>query len=273
MRSEVFNLPSGLKLEMRGIGLAEENILASGDRRGGDKDLDRVFGACWCATPDPGPYTMGAGDVPVWADLLQCDRFVLMLGLRRLSYRDGHLYEVEVYHDECDGRFQWEVDLAKDLPIRPLDADAVDRVRAGTPFECQIGDRVVRYKLATSRDLQFAEKLQEEFPERLMAATLRSRLVEVQGVEKRDLMDWLDGANGISTKYPGLTGEEAEELRDAYDRVDGGIDTDVEVQCRKASCRKTFVTTIPFGRGFLLPSKGINARKRARLRGRESSGA
>jgi hypothetical protein len=271
MRSEVFDLPSGLKLEMRGIGLAEENILASADRRAGEEILDRVFAACWRATAEPGPYKMAPTAPPPWPDLLQCDRFVLMLGLRRLSYKDGNLYEVEVYHDECDHRFPWEVDLAKDLPIRLLDADAVERVRAGTPFECRIADRVVHYKLAASRDLQFVEKLQEEFPDRLMAATLRARLVDVEGVEKRDLMDWLDGANGTSTKFPGLTGDEAEELRDAYDRVDGGIDTDVEVQCRRPTCRKTFVYTIPFGRGFLMPSRGITARKRARLRGMGSS--
>lgn len=272
MRSEVFELPSGLKLEMRGIGLAEENILAGADRRGGDEVLDRVFAACWRATVDPGPYRANGSGAPPWPDLLQCDRFVLMLGLRQLSYRDGHMYEVEVYHDECDTRFQWEVDLKRDLPVRPLDADAVERVRTGQPFECQIGGRIVRYKLATSRDNAFGEKLQEEFPDRLMAATLRARLVEVEGVEKRELMDWLDGANGTSEAFPGLTGDEAEDLRDAYDRVDGGIDTDVEIQCRKASCRKTFLFTIPFGRGFLLPSRGIQARKRARLHGRGSSG-
>lgn len=273
MRSEVFDLPSGLKVEMRGIGIAEENILASGDRRGNEETLARVFGACWRATVEAGPYNVAPGGQPPWLDLLQCDQFVLMIRLRCLSYKDGNLYEVDVHHDECDHRFPWEVDLAKDLPVRGLSEDAVERVRSGAPFECAIGGKLVKYKLATSRDLQFTEKLQEQFPDRIMAATLRARLVEVEGVEKRNLMDWLDGANGASDKFPGLDGDEAEELRDAYDRVDGGIDTEVEVQCRKPACRQTFLYTIPFGRGFLMPSRGINARKRARLRGLASSDA
>lgn len=272
MRSEVFTLPSGLRVEMRGITLAEENILASGGRGDDAEKLDRVFAACWRSTEDPGPYRTSATEAPPWGDLLQCDRFVLMLALRRLSYRDGHLFEVEVYHDECDSRFQWEVDLAKDLPVRMLDADAIGRVRNGIPFETTVAGKVVKYRLPTSRDLKLTERLQDEFPDRMMAATLRARIVEVEGIETRDIMDWLDGSNGASEKYRGLDADDAEDLRDAYDRVDGGIDTEVEVQCRKASCRKTFLFTIPFGQGFLLPSRGIRARKRARLLGRGSSG-
>lgn len=272
MRSDVFELPSTLRMEMHGVGLPEENILATGDNRNSDEILDRVFAACWANTADPGPYALGAGGAPPWADIVQCDRFVLMLYLRALSYRDGHIYETDIHHDECDTTFPWEVDIFKDLPIRALTKDAIERVRTGTPFETKIGDRMVRYKLPTSRDLQFQEKLQEQFPDRLMAATLRARLVEVEGVEKRDLMDWLDGNNRTSDKFPGLDGDEVEELRDAYDRVDGGIDTDVMVQCRKPACRKSFVHTIPFGKGFLAPSRGIQARRRARRLGLGSSG-
>ena len=272
MRSDTFELPSTLRVEMRGVGLAEENILATADRRGSDEILDRVFATVWKATADPGPYSLGAGGAPPWPDLVQCDRFVLMLYLRCLSYKDGQQYEVDVYHDECDTTFPWEVDLLKDLPVRGLTPDAIERIRTGEPFEAEVAGRVVRYKLNTSRDLQFREKLQEQFPDRLMAATLRAQIVEVAGVEKRDLMDWLDGANGTSAKFEGLDGDATEELRDAFDRVDGGIDTDVTVQCRKPTCRKSFVYSIPFGKGFLAPSRAILARKRARRLGTESSG-
>jgi len=272
VQTKVFDLPSSLKLETRGLTLAEENILASADRRGDDEILDRVFASCWKGTVDPGPYKLGQNNQPPWSDLIQGDRFVHMLFLRTLSYTNGHLYEIEVYHEDCGTRFPWQVDLLKDMPIRMLNEDAIERVRTGTPFETSIDGRVVKFKIPTVKEAKFTEKLQEQFPERMMAAMLRARLVEVEGVEKRDLMDWLDGNNGVSEKYPGLTSEQGEELRDAYDLVDGGIDTDVEVVCTKPTCRQAFLHAVPFGRRFLLPSKGIEARKRARRLGMGSSG-
>jgi hypothetical protein len=256
---------------MRGTGLAEENVLATADRRNNDEMLDRVFAACFKATVEPGPYDIKNGAAPVWGSLLQCDRFVLMIKLRCLSYVDGHLYEIDAHHDECDMRFPWEVDLKEDLPIRKLTEDAVERVKTGQPFECNVGGKLVKYKLPTVKDMALSEKLQEQFPERAMAAMLRARLVEVEGVEKRDWMEWLDGANGESTKFKGLDSDEAEALRDAYDLSDGGVDTEIEITCKRVSCRQRFVQQLPFDQGFLLPARGIRARKRARRLGKESS--
>ena len=104
-----------------------------------------------------------------------------------------------------------------------------------------------------------------------MAANLRARLVDVEGVDRREWMDWLDGNNGTSSKFAGLSSEESEALRDAYDAADGGIDTDVEITCQRPACKRRFTIALPFDQGFLLPNKGIRARKRARRLGQDSS--
>jgi len=73
-------------------------------------------------------------------------------------------------------------------------------------------------------------------------------------------MDWLDGNNGADgCKFPGLGSQEGDDLREAFDVVEGGVDTTIEIQCLK--CKDWFDVNVPFS-AFFLPGKGINSRKR-----------
>jgi hypothetical protein len=79
-------------------------------------------------------------------------------------------------------------------------------------------------------------------------------------------MDWLDGEDG---HYPGLMSEDSEDIRDAFDEKEAGIDTDVELNCPSVSCGHDFVVNLPFD-GMLMPSKGIRKRRQERRRGKVS---
>ena len=272
MRTDTILLPSRLQLEMRGTGLAEENILATANHRNEDEIQARVLERCCVRVLDPGIYAIPEGGRPPWGELLQCDQLVLLIRLRCLSYLDGAEYEIDnIQCPGCSRPVSWKVDIIKDLPVRAFPDDMIDLLKRKDPVETMIAGRRVKFKIPTSRDMRLAERLQDEFPERVMAANLRARLVDVEGVDRREWMDWLDGNNGTSSKFAGLSSEESEALRDAYDAADGGIDTDVEITCQRPACKRRFTIALPFDQGFLLPNKGIRARKRARRLGQDSS--
>jgi hypothetical protein len=117
----------------------------------------------------------------------------------------------------------------------------------------------VKYTLAFGRTEENYMMLAEQNPGRDMACGLRSRIAEVDGLEPHQILDWLDGNNGKSDKFPGLGSQDAEDLRDAFDVVEGGIDTSVEVYCPR--CSEVFDVNVPFS-AFFLPGKGINTRRR-----------
>ena len=109
----------------------------------------------------------------------------------------------------------------------------------------------------------------KQFPDRDMACGLRSRITDVVGpdgkkIERREIMDWLDGDDGRSKKFPGLTSDDGEELRDAMDKVDGGVDLEVTAYCDEPDCRNPPVRfDLPFDRIFL-PGEGIQKRRMKR---------
>jgi len=110
-----------------------------------------------------------------------------------------------------------------------------------------------------------------------MTCLLRSRIVKVEGVENRDLMDWLDGNWGAekrNTKYQGHSSEECEELRDKLDEANGGIDTEFTADCPRSFCGARFRARVPFNQAsFFLPGKGIQRRRLERRRLREEEEA
>jgi hypothetical protein len=56
-------------------------------------------------------------------------------------------------------------------------------------------------------------------------------------------------------------------LRDAFDAVDFGIDTDIDAAC--PACGHAWVVGLPFDRAFFLPGRGKAQRKKERHRGTE----
>ena len=260
-RTEIFDLPSGAKIEFRGLTLKEENLLASARGRKQETALDRVLSACVVEVHDPGPYK-NLGQSPDWDKMLQGDRFVAMVKLRVISYREGEEYSFRAQCPDCGARSEQTVNLNTELPITPLSEEARAAMSSEEPFTIEIAGKTVTFSLSYGSHAKRFEKLREQNPKRPMAAALRSRILDVEDLERRDIMNWLDGEAG---GFDGLTSDEAEDLRDALDQVDCGIDTEVEVECPK--CWSSFALSLPFDDGFFLPRRGQRKRKEKRRLG------
>ena len=265
MRQEVFKLSSGAKLEMRQVMVSEENYLAGIAKKGGsvERGLLDVLTKCTIGVVDTGPYVfLEVGGKPDWDRMIRGDMFSALIQVRAITYREGEKLEFE---KRCPGagcgkRFTWEIDLFEDLTWTDLPEESMDKLKTGEPFEVTIDERKVKYTLAFGKTERTYSLLSEQHQDRDMSCGLRSRIVSVEGVEPQHLMDWLDGNNyDPSCQYKGLTSQDGDDLREAFDVVEGGVDTAVEIQCPK--CNAWFDVNVPFT-GFFLPGKGINTRKR-----------
>lgn len=263
MRQEVFELPSGVKIKFRQLMLNDESVLADAiesKRSDVEKTIKEIVTSCAVSVEDPGPYPfLEIGNRPNWMEMANGDYFETCLKLRGLSYKEGSKIEVDLQCSQpsCKHAFSWEVDLVEDLVYQPLPEESKEKIKNGEPFEVVIGGKKVQYTLALGKTEGIAARYIEQYPKRSMAAKLRSRIISVEGVSSKDILDWLDGQG--KSEYPGLTADEGEDLRDAFDRVDCGVDTTVEVECPK--CREWFEFVLPFT-GIFLPGKGISQRKR-----------
>ena len=100
MRQEVFTLPSRVQIEFGQVLVAHENKMAAAvkaKRANVDRVLSQVMTDVAVGVVDPGPYDfLEGGGKPDWDRMLKGDRLVAMLDVRKLSYRDGHLYDAKL---------------------------------------------------------------------------------------------------------------------------------------------------------------------------------
>jgi len=255
VRTETFDMPSGAKLEFRALTIRDENRLASSRGKSMEKTLNRVISDCTVTVVDPGPYShLSAGGSVDWNKMLQGDRFVAMFLLRLLSYKDGDEYAFKAQCPACNRREFQTINLRDELPIQDLTDEARETFKNGGLFSVTVDGKEVKFRLPLVEDTHRLEKMTEQNPDRDMAVAMRLRIKEVEGLEASEILDWLDGGK---TGDP-LPSQEAEVLREAFDEVDCGIDTDVEIQCR---CGAFFDVSLPFDAAFFLPSRAKGKQK------------
>jgi len=272
MKTTNVKLPSGAVIEIRKISLRDENFLAGAarsKRKNNDKVLIEVMSRCTIGFVEPGPYKdVNAGDKVKWDDMLSGDWFGAMIELRKFSYREGSSYDIQVQCPAlgCNNKFGWKVDLDKDLFVKGLPEESVEAMAEGKPLSTTIDGRVVEFNLGYVKDNEAQDKLEKRFPGREVSCMLRSRIVSVEGVERQDILTWLDGLKrgGVeSTKYEGLCSDDTEDLRAAFEEVDCGVDTEVEVECTKSSCSEVFTLDLPFDNIFT-PARAAGQRRARR---------
>ena len=248
--STTITCPSGLTGRVRGMKVREERILADHKLAKSGRQVDELLGGCWQLTDGLGPYDFG-GEVIDWDAVLQGDRFFALLGIRALTY--GPFYSFSVSCRNCRARIEWEVDLTK-LPVRQLSAESRAAFMAGNRFEATLPDAGNRvwFKLLTGDDERKLPALQRAAPDRLLSSVLAYRVLEVEGVDPKDKRAFLED----------LTLRDADFLVDEFDRVDCGVDTTIEVECRE--CREVQDVDLPFDSAFFLPGKERTARRKAR---------
>jgi len=278
MKTTNVNLPSGAVIEMRKLTLREENFIASqarSRRAAQEQTLVDVVSRCTVGFVDPGPYQWAEeGGKVDWNEMLSGDWFGAMIELRKFSYREGAQYEIQVKCPSraCNNRFGWKVDLDNDLFVKTLPEESAEALREGRPLTMEVDGRKVEFNLSFVKDAAAQEKWEKRYPEREMACLFRTRIKSVEGVDGKDILMWLDGLdrNGReSTKFEGLCSDDVDDIKAMFERVDCGVDTEVEVECTRSACREFFTIDLPFDRIFT-PARAdkqrVARRERAAMR-------
>ncbi len=269
MRTEQILLPSRATIIIRGLTIEDESLLARMTKmseRKSEKVMIDLVQKCTLEIVDPGPYA-NVTDL-TWRDMAQGDFWWTLIKIGAISYPDGNKYYFKAQHKsaQCGKVGDYRLDLLEDLPVQDLPEESFEKMLAGDLFEMDVDGHKITFGVPLVKDSARLLRMEEEYPDREMGTALRSRIVEVDGIEKRQILDWLDGRG---SGFDPMDAYWAEKMRDQFDEVNCGVDNEVEVECRY--CGEEFVATIPFDRGLLMPSRGIKDRRLARRRGRGSS--
>jgi len=250
--SVTITCPSGLSGRIRGLKVREERILTDRKLAKRGEQVDRLLAACWEETVDPGPYDFGDKDID-WSMVLQGDRFYALLQLRALTYGPDYAFSVPCQNDTCRSRIDWELSL-HDLPVRPLTPESLTAFTSGNRFECTLPDAGVKvwFRLFTGAEERRLPQLQKTAGDKLLSAMLALRVVEIDGVDTRKKRLFIED----------LTMRDADFLVDEFDRVDCGVETEIEIEC--PDCFTVQDLELPFGRSFFLPGKARTRRRRDR---------
>jgi hypothetical protein len=240
--SNVIACPSGLTGRIRGMKVREERILADRKLAKSGGQLEQILAACWEETIDPGPYDFG--ESIDFGKVLQGDRFFALLQIRILSYGPEYAFAVSCESRSCRVRIDWELDL-RQLPVRPLSDSSRAAFLAGNRFETtlpQAGRKVV-FRLLTGADERRLAALRGKAAERPLTTLLGFRLESIEGVDTQDKLRFIEELSLGDVAF----------LRAEFDRVDCGVETEIEVECQE--CFATTRVELPFDQGFFLPNR------------------
>lgn len=240
--------PSGLAGEVRGWKTKEANVMADKVARRKGTAFDTMLSNCWLTTTEPGPYPATNGKPFDWKKSLLCDRFYTLLKIREATYGANYGFKIQCPdRDDCGKPIEWEVDL-NELPFKPLPDESIEKIRGGlNEFETTIDQgeyegRLITFKLQTAEDDKKTRRIIANASDRLVVASLASRIVRIDDVPRGGLAIFLD-----DLELPVLLS-----LLDAFDEVDGGVETKFDIQCPE--CAFMFEVDLPLGRDFFLPS-------------------
>lgn len=240
--------PSGLVVAPRKLKVRQLKLLSDRRMVKTKQVYEEFLNAGASEVVDRGPYPEGGSFD--WRRALTGDRFRAMIGVRCATH--GSKFDFDVKCDECGEIIKWTVDL-DELPTIDYPQTTLDAWLARKPLTLTVGGKLASYKVSTGEEeqriRQGLEKLKEGGPGRkpgpgdIMVDSLFLRL-SVDGVEKRDLRDWLED----------LDGDELGRIQSAMDAASGGVETVVVVQCNELGCGARVRAEIPFNGGsYWLP--------------------
>ncbi len=250
--SQEITCPSGLIGRIRGMKVREERILADRKLARSGGQVDRLLSACWEETVDPAIYAFGDKKID-WGQVLQGDRFFALLLIRALTYGPEYAFSVNCQNPTCRARIDWELDL-RELPVRELSDESREVFLNGNRFQTVLPDsgKRVWFGLVTGAIERKLPQVRKSAGERVLSSVLAMRVQEIEGVESREKRKFIED----------LTMRDADFLMDEFDRVDCGVDTNIEIECPE--CFSVQEVELPFEKSFFMPGKERVKRRRGR---------
>lgn len=228
--------PSGLRGRIRGMKVKEEQLFANRKLMRSGGYIAELLKGCWLETLDVGPYTFESESID-WNEVVSSDRTFLIIQVRIASH--GADYEFEVHCSDCGERFGWHVNL-EELDVAPVSTVGIEHIRTGRPVTVKYGDgKIAHCRLLRGSDEMFFVKNSTPSSGDLLIKHLARRITSIDGADKyRDVLK----------KVEDLEIAEADQLWDATDDLEGGVNTLFLIECPRCEGRQQ--VALPFESGF-----------------------
>lgn len=245
---------------------AEANILANTKEAQKGDQYTRILRGCWEETIDAGPYSFEAGTtgahVP-WGQVLVCDQFYALAAVRIATYGSEYVFPVQC--ESCSHKYEWSVDIEKDLDVYDLPEESRTKIKSGSNrFETELGEHKITFCLQTIAGQGELKKKLQRSQSKILTTSMMQRIVQVNELTtKSEIENFLLNVLGFDDQL---------ELMLQFEEVDGGFETSFEVAC--PSCAHEETVNIPFeGEDFWIPlsrlreksSKTRNQRKKRKM--------
>ncbi len=271
--------PSGLAGKVRGLKGRDGRYLTDRSLQRKGTLINHILTNCWLETTDAGIYTLTAGGVPNWDQVLQGDRTYALLQIRTAGSESSTFeFSVQCKDRDCREKFPWEIDL-DELPVKLLAPEVREQLAKGeNRFEIRMpgteelkqleaGDAngagivldkprqeivpntgtKIWFSLPIGADEAKMAKLsrqKSELTENQMVASIAMRIRQIEGVTFRRgkrIEDALAYLEDFDLQKLAV-------LLDRFDALDCGVDTVIEVQC--PHCQSIMDIELPFDENF-----------------------
>jgi len=228
-------LPSGLSAMMRRMKVREQNVLADLRNTRNSQPLMKVLEACFGKILDRGPYE--AESKIDWTRVLIGDHFSAVLQLLSVTYPGAYQFSVQCGNEQCNATIHWEIEPLQ-LPVKKMSKKTQQRFIESNRFETSLAGKKIVFQLLRTDAMDKFVRLRKYTPDEMISRQMEMAIVEVEGVGRRDIHDWIVD----------LDADEAQGLREAMEEVGCGIETTIEVRC--VECFREQEVEIPFGRDW-----------------------
>lgn len=248
-------LPTGLRGNIREIGVVEENILSDPKLARSGKNLHKVLENCWLETLDDGIYNFGDKNIDI-PQLLQGDSMVYLIKLRIETYGPEFYFDVNCPH--CGEKISWDLDLNDFLEIqtKQLPAESLRIINEESGIFSTILPRCgkkVTFHLMTLRDEMRFPQIRRQYSDKLSSTLLDLSINSVEGIENQKAFF------GLQPYPPNFEGEkiicsssDASWIREEMEEVNCGLITEFDVAC---SQHGEVPVELPFRDNFFLPKR------------------
>lgn len=248
----VYECPSGLTLELRGLRGKELRILEDKTSKKTNRTYDSILTSCTVKVVNVGPYKdLDQGQDIDWDKMLVGDKFFALLAIRAETF--GSSYDFNFKCTSCGEMVPWTIDVLKHLEIKKLAPDDARKFRQGETFDAVLanGD-TVKYRLPVGAD-EHAASVSKNTGDALLVNLARrlSGVVTAEGESK---------APKAYLEEAGL--KDVLALAKELQSHDCGVNTTIEVQCNKldkktndlVGCEAVQELQLPLGRAFWAPT-------------------